>query len=143
MILQKSKNKNKTQKETGMPINKYFISPNKQQEMGFEKTMQVAFNENTSTTSTSTTSTSTTSTSLTPNYDINFISKGMRKEFKEIWPTSPDLVELGNIEPTKPTNPNAATEELVLETYIAKGPLASLQIKKEKLSSDSENENEK
>ena len=67
----------------------------------------------------------------------------MRKEFKEIRPTSPDLVELGNSEPTKPTNPNAATEELVLETYIAKGALASLEIKKEKLSSDSENENEK
>ena len=116
-----------------MTITKYFISPKKQQEMGFEKTMQVAFNENTSTTS----------TSSTPNYDLNFISKGMRKEFKEIQPTSPDLVELGNSEPTEPTNPNATTEELVLEAYNTKGAWASLQIKKEKFSSDSENENEK
>ena len=64
----------------------------------------------------------------------------MTKEFKE--PTS-DVVEVGNIEATKPTNPNATTEQLVLETYNTKGALASLQIKKEKLSSDSENENEK
>ena len=67
----------------------------------------------------------------------------MRKEFKEIRPTSPDLVQISNSEPTEPTKPNAPTEELVLEAYNTKGAWASLQIKKEQLSSDSENENEK
>ena len=42
------------------------------------------------------------------------------------------------------TNPNASTEEQVLNVYNTKGALASLEIKKEKLSSsDSENEHEK
>ena len=99
--------------------------------MGSEKAMQVAFNENTSTTSTSTIS-----TSLTPNFD-NLVTKAMRKEFKA---QTSDVVELCNIEnTTKPKqNQNATTQEQVLEAYSAQGAYASLQIKKEKLS-DSEN----
>ena len=59
----------------------------------------------------------------------------MRKEFKEIRPTSPDLVEITNSEPTEPTKPNApkTPKELVLEAYNTKGAWESLQIKKRKV----------
>ena len=69
----------------------------------------------------------------------------MRKEWPEVRPISHDLVEMTStkdieVEASKLDAPKTP-QEVVLEAYHTKGAWESLKIKKEKLSSDSENDN--